>query len=53
MLTGYIEYPGTIYPYGVNKLPKDLISEGELIIKVFKRASDYYDGERFKIKIMS
>jgi len=53
MLTGYMEYPNTIYLHRVNQLPKDLISEGELIIRILKRASEFYDDESFEIMIVS
>ncbi len=53
MLTGYVEYPATIYLKGVNKLPKELESEKTIMIKVFQRVLDNFDDKRFTIKIIS
>ena len=53
VLTGYIEYPATIYLYGVNKFPKDLVSEREEIIKMFREASNYCNKIIYEVKVMS
>lgn len=51
LITGGIQIPAIVYIKGINRLPKDLAEEGELILKILDRAVQWYKGINYSFEV--
>lgn len=52
LLTGYMEVPATIYIKGMDKLPKDLTEDRDLLLKVLDRAVKWFAKFDEELKVV-